>query len=244
MKNLIITLIVLPFLLYSSNGEGPVGARSAGLCHASACLSDVWSTKNNQGNLGFITQKEIGAFYENRFFLKELSQSGFAIVIPIAKGTFGFSYSSVGYKLYKESETNLCYGIKLNEKISTGIALHYLNTKIADIYSQSNAITGSIGLTIKLLPQIIVSSHVYNPFRTKITNYNKETVPTIFKLGAQYIFSSKVFFVAEAEKNSEQKVNIKGAIEYNPVSLIFIRINRVHFIKSRFLKLSNACYLM
>ncbi len=229
MKNLIITLIVLPSLLFSSNGEGPVGARSAGLCHASSCLADVWSTKNNQGNLGFISKKEFGAFYENRFFIKELSQSGFSIAIPIKKGTFGFSYSSIGYKLYKESETNLCYGIKLNEKISTGIALHYLNTKIADIYGQYHAITGSVGLTIKLLPQVNISSHVYNPFRIKITNYNNETIPTIFKLGAQYIFSSKVFFVTEAEKNSEQKVNIKGAIEYNPTSLIFIRVGAASY---------------
>lgn len=223
MKNYILSLILLPISLMSSNGEGPIGPRSASLGHASSCLTDLWSTRNNQGSLGFVRQNEVGAFYENRFFVKELTQSGFAAAIPIKKGTFGISYSSLGYKLYRESQATLSYGMKLSENISAGIAFDYLNTKIADIYGQANAFTGSFGLTAKLLPQVVVSTHIYNPFRAKITNYNNEKVPTIYKFGAQYIFSPKVFLVAEAEKTSAQKINIKGGIEYKPSSLIYIR---------------------
>lgn len=223
MKNYILSLILLPISLMSSNGEGPIGPRSASLGHASSCLTDIWSTRNNQGSLGFVRQNEVGAFYENRFFVKELTQSGFAAAIPIKKGTFGISYSSLGYKLYRESQATLSYGMKLSENISAGIAFDYLNTKIADIYGQANAFTGSFGLTAKLLPQVVVSTHIYNPFRAKITNYNNEKVPTIYKFGAQYIFSPKVFLVAEAEKTSAQKINIKGGIEYKPSSLVYIR---------------------
>lgn len=214
----------MPFSLLASNGDGPIGPRSAALGHASSCLYDVWSTRNNQGSLGFVRQTEVGAFYENRFFVKELTQSGFAAALPIKKGTFGFSYSSLGYKLYRESQASLSYAMLLGENISAGVAFDYLNTKIADIYGQANAFTGSVGLTAKLIPQVTVSAHVYNPFRVKITDYNNEKVPTIFKFGAQYIFSKKVFLVAEAEKTSAQKVNIKGGIEYNPSSLVYIRV--------------------
>ncbi|MBL7937596.1 MAG: hypothetical protein JNM51_17465 [Bacteroidia bacterium] len=222
MKTLL-SLLFIAVNLYASNGEGPIGARSSSLGHASSCLYDLWSARNNQGSLGFVRQNEVGAFYENRFFVKELTHSGFAIVSPIKKGTFGFVYSSLGYKLYRESQATLSYGMKLNESISAGIAVDYLNTKIADIYGQAHAVTGSIGLTAKLLPQVVVSTHIYNPFRAKITNYNNEKIPTIFKLGAQYIFSSKVFIIAEAEKTSAQKINIKSGIEYKPSSLIYIR---------------------
>ena len=223
MNNCILLLILLPISLISSNGDGPIGPRSASLGHASSCLNDVWSSRNNQGSLGFVRQNEVGAFYENRFFVKELSQSGFAAAVPLKKGTFGFSYTSLGYKLYRESQVTLAYGMKLSENISAGIAFDYLNTKIADIYGQANAFTGSFGLTAKLLPQILVSTHIYNPFRAKITNYNNEKIPTIYKFGAQYIFSTKVFLVMEAEKTSAQKINIKGGIEYKPSSLIYIR---------------------
>ena len=217
-------LVFIPISLFSSNGDGPIGSRSAALGHASSCLFDIWSTRNNQGSLGFIRKTEVGAFYENRFFVKELTQSGFAAAIPIKKGTFGICYSSLGYKLYRESQTTLSYGMKLNDNISAGIGFDYLNTKIADIYGKSNAFTGSVGLLAKILPQVVISSHIYNPFRAKITNYNNEKVPTIFKFGAQYIFSKKVFIVAEAEKTSAKKINIKGGIEYNPSSLVYLRV--------------------
>ena len=223
MKSYLFSVLLIPFSLFSSNGDGPIGPRSAALGHASSCIYDVWSTRNNQGSLGFVRQNEVGAFYENRFFVKELTQSGFAAAIPVKKGTFGICYSSLGYKLYRESQATLSYGMKLSENISAGIALDYLNTKIADIYGQANAFTGSVGLTAKILPQVVISTHIYNPFRAKITNYNNEKVPTIFKFGAQYIFSTKVFLVAEAEKTSMQKINIKGGIEYKPSSLIYIR---------------------
>lgn len=224
MKKILLIFISLPFCYYASNGEGAIGARSASLGHSSTTLFDVWSARNNQGSLAFVRKAEAGAFYENRFFLKELSQSGFGVVMPIKKGTFGLTYSTFGYKLYRESQVTLSYAIKLNEMIGVGVGIDYLNTKIADIYGQANAFTGSVGLTAKLIPQLMISTHIYNPFRTKITNYNNEKVPTIFKFGAQYTFSKKVFLVAEAEKTSAQKLNIKGGIEYNPSSLIYLRV--------------------
>lgn len=224
MNKILLIFIYLPICYYASNGEGAIGARSASLGHASTTLFDIWSTRNNQGSLAFVRKTEVGAFYENRFFLKELSQSGFGVALPIKKGTFGLTYSSFGYKLYRESQVTLSYAIKLNENIGIGIGIDYLNTKIADIYGQANAFTGSIGLTAKLIPQLMISTHIYNPFRAKITNYNNEKIPTIFKFGAQYTFSKKVFLVAEAEKTSAQKLNIKGGIEYNPSSLIYLRV--------------------
>ncbi len=226
---LLILFLFFTISINASNGDGPIGARSSALAHASSTLFDVWSTRNNQGSLAFVRKTEIGAFYENRFFVKELSQSGFAIALPIKKGTFGLTYSTMGYKLYRESQASLVYSIKLNESIGVGVSIDYLNTKIADIYGQANAVTGSVGITAKLTKQIIFSSHIYNPFKAKITNYNNERVPTIFKLGAQYFFSKKVSLLVEAEKTSAQKINIKGGIEYNPSSLIYIRVGAASY---------------
>ncbi len=209
--------------MLASNGDGPIGPRSAALGHASSTLYDVWSTRNNQGSLGFLRQAEAGAFCENRFFVNELTQSGFAVILPIKKGTFGLCYTSFGYKLYRESQLSLSYGMKLSENISAGIAFDYLNTKIADIYGQANAFTGSFGLTAKVLPQLIIATHIYNPFRVKITDYNNEKVPTIFKIGAQYVFTKKVHLLLEAEKTSFQKINVKAGIEYLPSNLVYIR---------------------
>lgn len=224
MYKTLILIFCIPFYSLGSNGEGPIGARSNSLAHASSCLIDVWSSRNNQGSLGFIRQSNVGAFYENRFFVKELSQSGFASVVPIKKGTFGLAYSTIGYKLYRESHVTLAYGIQLNETVSLGIGMDYLTTRISDVYGKAHALTGSFGMTVKLLSNLRIATHVYNPFRASITHYNNEKIPTIFKLGTQYIFSQKVFLVAEAEKTSRQKTNIKLGIEYNPASNIYLRV--------------------
>ncbi len=229
MKVWLLFFIVISNIVFASNGDGAIGARSSAVAHASSTLFDVWSARNNQGSLAFVRKTEIGAFYENRFFVKELSQSGFALALPIKKGTFGITYSTMGYKLYLESQASLAYSIKLNESIGVGVAIDYLNTKIADIYGQAHAVTGSVGLTAKLTKQIIFSTHIYNPFKAKITNYNNETVPTIFKLGAQYVFSKKVSLLVEAEKTSLQKINIKGGIEYLPSSVIYIRVGAASY---------------
>ncbi len=210
-------------LLFASNGDGPVGPRSAALAHASVCLSDVWASHNNQGSLGFIRQCEAGAFYESRFFLKELSQSGFACVVPVKKGTFGLSYTSMGYKLYREMKAGLSYGIALNEHISAGIAIDYLSTRIADVYGRSAALSGEIGLQAKLTKQLVFAAHVYNPYRARITDYARERIPTIYRFGLQYLFSKQVFITAEAEKTSGQPLNIKGGIEYMPAAAVYIR---------------------
>jgi len=51
-------LLFFVFKCFSSNGDGPIGARSSALGHASSCLTDVWSTKNNQGSLAFVQKKK------------------------------------------------------------------------------------------------------------------------------------------------------------------------------------------
>ncbi len=216
-------ILTLSLRFYASNGDGSLGPRSAALGHSSLCLADVWSTRNNQGNLGYIRKSEAGAYYENRFFIKELSQSGFAMAAPVKKGTFGLCYSLLGYKLYRQTHVTASYGIKLTEAVSVGVGIDFLSTKIADIYGQTQTFTGSIGITAKVLPQLTISSHIYNPFRSSLASYNNEKIPTIIKFGAQYIFSKKVFIVAEAEKISAKKINIKAGIEYNPSPLFFLR---------------------
>lgn len=209
--------------------NGSIGARSSAMAKSSICLIDVLSARNNQAGLGFCSSTEVAAFYENRFLIKELSQSGFVATLPIKNGTFGLNYSAFGYKLYKESHVALAYGLKLSETVSAGASLDYLNTRIADIYGTSSAVTGSFGFIVKLQPQFVIATHIYNPVRSQMINYSYEKIPTVFRIGLQYVFSDKVFLMSEAEKVSDKKMNLKTAIEYNPVQPLFIRIGAGSF---------------
>lgn len=216
-------LILLSLYLRASVGDGPVGARSAAMAHSSVCLYDVWSAHNNAGSLGYVRQAGAGAFYESRFLLKDLSQSGFAAVLPLKKGCFGMSYANFGNTLYHEEISKLSFGIALNEHISAGIAVDYLHVRISDVYGQTSAFTGDAGLLAKITKQLVFAVHVYNPFRAAVTNYNNEKIPTTFRMGLQYMFSKQVFLSIEAEKISFQKLNIKAGLEYTPAKTVYLR---------------------
>lgn len=223
MKKLTAVIFFFVCVAHAYADNGPIGARAAGMGGASATLSDVWSVQNNQAGMGFLKSPVFGAYYENRFLLKQLSTSAFVAAVPVKKGTFGLTYTGFGYSAYKETKLGLAYGMALSENFSVGLQLDYLNTRIADIYGKANALTSEIGFQGKLSKHVIVAAHVYNPTRAKMTNYNNEIIPMQLRLGIQYTFSEKVIVLAEAEKSSYNKLNIRGGIEYLPAKEVYIR---------------------
>src|ERR1700741_125890 len=101
-------LLTIILLLFSANSffadNGPIGARVSALGGASSTLSDVWSVQNNQAGIGFLKSPVFGAYYENRFLLKQLSTSSFVTAIPIKKGCFGVTYTVFGYTASNETQ--------------------------------------------------------------------------------------------------------------------------------------------
>ncbi len=227
----IFALIAFTSLSSMAQYNDPVGARSAALGGISSIHTDVWSVANNQAGIGNLKKIEIGAYYENRFLVKQLSRSAFVAAVPTKKGTFGLSYSGFGYSAFKETKLGLAYGMAFGENFSAGVQLDYLNYKMSDIYGRSNAVTGELGFRGVLSKSVVVAAHLYNPFRAKITSYNNEVLPSTIRLGLQYIFSEKVNLNAEAEKTSYQKLNFKGGIEYKPSKELYIRAGANSFPK-------------
>jgi len=222
MKKIVLLLFLLSASLVKADNN-PVGARAAALGGASITLSDVFSAQNNQAGLGFLKKASLGAYYENRFLLKQLSYSSFVGALPIKKGTFGLTYTGFGYSAYKQSKLGLAYGIALSENFTAGVQMNYLSYRIGDIYGKTSAFTVELGLQGKLSKNVIVAAHVYNPNRAKITDYNNEKLPSQLRFGIQYIFSEKLIAVAEAEKSSYNAVNFKGGIEYSPAKEFYLR---------------------
>ena len=204
-----------------------IGARSAALGGASSTLSDVWSAHNNQAGLAHLQNIEAGAYYENRFLLKELSYSAFAAAVPLKKnGAFGITYTNFGYSIFRQTKAGLGYGMKIGENFSAGVQLDYFFTRINDAagyYGRKGVVTGEIGFLAKLTKQVTLAGHLYNPVRAKITSYNNEILPVILKTGLQYKVSEKVLLLGEAEKASYSKVNFKGGVEYQPSKEFYLR---------------------
>lgn len=225
MKKIILFIGLLGIVSSVNAQNSQIGARAAALGGASITLSDVYSAQNNQAGLGFVSNASVGAYYENRFLLKQLSYSSFVGALPLKKGgTFGLTYTGFGYSAFKQSKFGLGYGMKLSENFTAGVQVNYLTYRVGDaFYGKASTFCVEMGLQGKLTKNVIVAAHLYNPNRAKITNYNNEKVPSQLKFGLQYIFSKQLMIIAEAEKGSYTNVNFKGGVEYAPAKEFYLR---------------------
>lgn len=224
-KYLIFLLLVLTFCqnLFSINGNHPIGARSSGISGSSVTLTDLWSAGNNQAGLAYLTHFTVGVGYENKFILPELSLKSIALALPTKSGVFALSCTYFGYSKYNESNFGLSYAKTLGKYFSMGIRLDYLYTHIAQEYGNTGTFAGEIGIRAQPIKNLFIGAHIFNPTRSKITDYNNEKIPTILKFGIAYNFSDKVYLSTETEKDIENKAIFKVGFEYHIIDNLYLR---------------------
>ena len=225
MKKLIFYLLVFSWLnTTGTEGIQLAGARSAAMGNASQTSQDVWSLFHNPAGLAFLKNAEAGITYEKRFSLKELSTNGLAIAIPAGKtGVIGLNATYFGYKNYNEQKAGLCYAKKFSNKVAAAVKINYQSFNIGEEYGSRNILTSELGIQAMIVRNLWIGSHIYNPFQAKLANDPNENLPSIFSLGAGYLFSEKFNLQAAAEKNSESKGLFRAGIEYHPVKQFWLR---------------------
>jgi hypothetical protein len=213
----------LAFSAQAGNEDYPIGARSSAMGNASVSLNDVWSAHHNQAGLGFVRDISAGAYYEDRFLLKELSIKGAVLAFPIMGGTFGMCITNFGYSLYNENKYSLSFAKSFGNKLSAGIAMDYLTTRIAEGYGTRGVLAAEAGIIARPMKGLTIGFHVFNPTRAKLAEYNDERLPTIIRLGADYHFSDQLILAIETEKDISQKAIFKAGIEYKVVKELYLR---------------------
>lgn len=205
--------------------NSPVGARSAALGNASVPLSDVWASYNNQAGLAWLKHIEAGAYYENRFLLSSLSSQGLAVVVPFKKfGCFGLNFTRFGYIQYNENKFGLAYARSFGPVFSAGIQfnLHWIHIGMG--YGELVTASGELSFQVKPKPQWVVAAHVFNPTRTPLAEYNREKIPTIFRLGTSYAFHEKVLASTEIQADLDFTPTLRVGVEYHAIEQLFFRI--------------------
>ncbi|MEO8148813.1 MAG: hypothetical protein ABI723_14305 [Bacteroidia bacterium] len=221
---LLITLFIFSNS-FAGNENFPVGARAAGLGNAAVTLDDMWAAFHNQAGTAYLKNVNVGVYNEIRYGLSELSLNAFAVAVPVKDvGTFSLSATYFGYKLYNEQKIGLAYARKFGDNISGSLQFDYLATNINDeYYGNQSAFAVEAGFRAKLLPNLDLGFHVYNPTRAKMADYTDERIPTVMKLGLCYHFNDKVLFAVEAEKTSAAKNIFKAGIEYQIAKPLYLR---------------------
>ncbi|MCE3278927.1 MAG: hypothetical protein K0S44_1118 [Bacteroidetes bacterium] len=221
---ILLVTVLFSYSVNAGNEDYPIGARSAGMGNATVSATDMWSSHHNQAGLGFVREISAGVSYENRFLIKEISVRGGTVALPIKAGTFGLCITNFGYSQYSENKYSLSFAKAFGDKLSAGIAMDYLSTKIAEGYGTRGTLAAEAGIIAKPIKALTIGAHVYNPTRAKLSAYDDERLPTIIRLGADYLFSDKVRLAVEAQKDIRYKAEFKAGLEYLPVKELYLRI--------------------
>jgi hypothetical protein len=221
----VLTTFLFLGILFTGNTQGyyPMGSRAQSLGNASNTLEDVWAYHHNPAALTGVKKLAVGISYENRFLLKELQSQGVAVALPLKKGVISFGGQRFGYRNFLSFKTGLGYSLKLSELLSAGVQLNYAGIRLPDAYGSHGTVTAELGLLAKINDKWKLGFSVFNIGRNKLSDYQEDRYTTVMRLGTAYKISSKVLFVAEAEKNVDYPLRGKVGIEYAVVSNFFIR---------------------
>lgn len=224
MKNIIfICFILLISDILLAQNEGITGAKAYSLAGTASLQSDLWSINNNPAGLAHLKKWQSGISYENQFLQSELANKTALFSIPVSRGSFGVSVNQFGYTSFNENRIGVSYGQILSDKISMGIQINYLSTRIGDGYGQTNALSGNVGLLAKLNEELTLSAMVINPSRAKLAELSDERYPTLIKLGLSYEFSKKVAVFSEVAKDVDFGANVRVAVEYKAIDQLYFR---------------------
>jgi hypothetical protein len=224
MRKIQIALIFLIFFLsvhksYSVQENNIISGKSAAMANASVTITDIWSIYHNQAGLGYLENISIGAFHQSGY-VKEQNLQGIAFAYPTKTGTIAASYSYYGYSQYSEMQAGLAFGRNFSKYFSVGIQINYLQTHISGNYGNANSVNFEVGILSQPIDNLFIGAHVYNPSQSKI---GEDKMPTIFNLGASYMFSEKVLFAIGTEKDIEHDAIFKTGIDYRLIDFVSIQ---------------------
>ncbi len=218
-----ILILLFSFSVKAQTDNYPIGTRAAALSNAYVAESDVWSTHHNQAGLGFYPHFAMGFHHENKFVTEEYGLHAVSMTIPTKPGNIGLSYSYFGYTKYNETKVGLGYGKQFGNGFGAGIQMNYHHTYLQGEFDNRNALTVEGGIQYKPGKKLSIGAHVFNPTRSKISPYDRDTIPTIFRTGFTYKPVNKIIFMLEAEKDLTEKAQVKTGLEYNLIPDLYLR---------------------
>lgn len=176
----------------------------------------------------FYGKMAVGAYYDNRYLLKETSTAVFGFHYPLKNGrdVFGASLQHYGGSAFGEMKAAIAYAKSFGGVFSFGLQFDYLHTSFGDAsYGQRDGFTFEVGLYGQVTKSLSFGFHVYNPARLKMITYNDvaEYIPTVLQLGIAYTFRKKCLIGLDIEKNIDTKMQCRAGVEYTFTDYLIIR---------------------
>jgi hypothetical protein len=144
------------------------------------------------------------------------------VVLPLKTGVISVGAQMYGYELYRSQKAGMGYSLKLSEKFSAGVQMNYQGIRLTDNYGSKHSVTAEAGVIGEITEKWKVGMSVFNLGRAKLADFADDRFSTVMRLGTSFELE-KVVFVAEAEKDLEHSMRVKGGLEYEPLDHFFFR---------------------
>lgn len=228
MKKIYFLLAILFVSLFAQAGFDPSarGGRSAGMAYNSVTAHDFWGAFNNQAAMAWDAKLSAGAFFDNKFFLTEMSTRGFGVTLPATRhDAFGLTFSQYGYSAYNETKVGLSYAKSFANKVAAGLQFDYLRTASSLENGSKGVFTFEFGLQSKVSKKMTIGFYVFNPIHSILSDYNgyNEYVPVVLRFGVSYCFSDKFILETEIEKDLHNDAIIRIGGEYQLNEMFYLR---------------------
>lgn len=197
---LIIVFVVSCFAGYTQSMSYVAGARAAGMANAGITNQDTWAVFNNPAAYGWLNNKAIGIFYENRFLMKETGYGAMAFSSPLFGGNIGFGFSHFGYSLFQSDKIALGFSQQLFKGFSMGLQVNYFSVRQSDFYGNLNSVTFEAGILSKPNENFSIGAYIFNPLNLSYFENSDLKMPVAVRLGLSYLFSKSLLLSIETGK--------------------------------------------
>ncbi len=200
---------------FSQTDDNYAGARSTAMGKTGLTMQDTWAVFNNPAAICRLDKMNIGAFYENRFLMKETGYGAIVFSSPFLGGNIGLGLTHFGFELFQQNKIILGYSQQLFRNFSMGLNVNYFSTRQSESYGNFNAMTLELGFLATPTKELSIATYVFNPFNLSYFEDSNLKMPVAIKLGISYLFSKSLLLAVETGKAINGYIPVfKSGIEY------------------------------
>jgi hypothetical protein len=184
-------------------------------------LTDEWSILNNVAGLAKSTSIVAAFTYDAQPSFKPFNKTALTFSCPLKIGVAGLGLFRFGDDLYSEQIATLGYSNKFG-LASLGLKVNYIQYNIQG-FGSKGIVTVSFGGIAELTRRFFLGAHVLNINQPKLSEVDKERVPTVLFAGLLMKASEDATVAVEIEKDLDHKAAVKAGVEYRILKKFFVR---------------------
>ena len=215
--------VALGLIMLKGWAQVPViGARSAGVGHASVTLREADALFANISGTAHVRRSSLWTGYENRFGLSEgLHAVAAGFIQPTRYGTGSVSVYRFGDALYSQHRLSLGISHRI-EQFSIGLRLSEYQYYIEGFGTRFRTVI-DLGGQAQLSPQVVVGMQLLNVTQGTLSDVSDEKIPTRVEVGLSYRPVSAWQLNAEIEHEVTQRPNVQVGVEYTALQKLSFR---------------------